>query len=486
METEARKQQVAEPALGIEVHSIDWIPERERHGKLWHQAPLWFLGNFQYFTIPLGFIGPAMGLSLWWTAIAGFLGIVVGTLFMAFHGSQGPKLGLPQMIQSRAQFGYRGAVIVLFVVLFTYIGFNVTDQVLLSQGISGAYGWDPTAIAVVTVVAAALLAIFGHDWVHRIFRVLLIISFPLVTVITIAVITGHAGGITPKTHYGFTFTAFMAEFSAAAAYNITYAPCVSDYSRYLPTKTKSRSVIFSVFFGASSSAIWLITLGAWIAIHLNAHDGLLGLKIAGNNVIGDLGSVAALASALALIATMGMSAYGASLTLLTGIDCFKKVTPTRTARIFSVIGLAVVWYLIGDAITTSAANTISTALTLMLYLLVPWTATNLIDYFYVRRGHYAITDLFSLNGIYHRWNWRGITAYAVGFVAEIPFMVLPKLDSFTYIGPIAKLLNDTDFSWLAGLVITSIAYILITRGFDNRSEEQAIIESEATLRTEFG
>ncbi len=151
-----------------------------------------------------------------------------------------------------------------------------------------------------------------------------------------------------------------------------------------------------------------------------------------------------------------------------------------------MIGLAVVWYLIGDAITTSAANTISTALTLMLYLLVPWTATNLIDYFYVRRGHYAITDLFSLNGIYHRWNWRGITAYAVGFVAEIPFMVLPKLDSFTYIGPIAKLLNDTDFSWLAGLVVTSIAYILITRGFDNRSEEQAIIESEATLRTEFG
>ena len=35
---------------GIETRSIDWVPESERHGKLWHQAPLWFLGNFQYFS----------------------------------------------------------------------------------------------------------------------------------------------------------------------------------------------------------------------------------------------------------------------------------------------------------------------------------------------------------------------------------------------------------------------------------------------------
>ncbi|MGC9156452.1 MAG: purine-cytosine permease family protein [Ferrimicrobium sp.] len=487
MDTEPRQQQeLVQPVRGIEVHSIDWIPERERHGKLWHQAPLWFLGNFQYFTIPIGFIGPAMGLSLWWTALAGLLGIVVGTFFMAFHGSQGPKLGLPQMIQSRAQFGYRGVVIVLFVALFTYMAFNVTDQVLLAQGISGAYGWNPTAIALVTVIAAALLAIFGHDWVHRIFRILLVISFPLITIITIAIMTGHAGGFVPKAHYGFTFTAFMAEFSAAAAYNITYAPYVSDYSRYLPSRTKSRSVIFSVFFGASSSAVWLIALGAWLAIHLNASDGLLGLKTAGNNVVGGLGSVAALASALALLATMGMNAYGASLTLLTGIDCFKKVNPTRAARVISIIGLAIVWYLIGDVITTSAVNTVFTALTLMLYLLVPWTATNLIDFFYVRRGHYAITDLFSLDGIYHRWNWRGITAYAIGFAAEIPFMVLPQLGSLSYIGPVAKLLHDTDISWLVGLVVTSIAYLLITRGFDPKSEEQAIAKSEATLKADFG
>lgn len=49
---------------GIEVRSIDWVPTNERHGKVWHQAPLWFLGNFQYFSIPIGFVGPSLGLSL--------------------------------------------------------------------------------------------------------------------------------------------------------------------------------------------------------------------------------------------------------------------------------------------------------------------------------------------------------------------------------------------------------------------------------------
>ena len=44
--------------MAIEARSIDWVPETERHGTIWHQAPLWFLGNFQYFSIPIGFVGP--------------------------------------------------------------------------------------------------------------------------------------------------------------------------------------------------------------------------------------------------------------------------------------------------------------------------------------------------------------------------------------------------------------------------------------------
>ena len=473
----------APPAREIERRSIDWVPEDERHGRLWHQMPLWFLGNFQYFSIPIGFIGPALGLSLGWTIIAGILGILVGTLFMAFHATQGPRLGLPQMIQSRAQFGYRGVLVPLFATLFTYVAFNVADQVLMSQGLNAAFGWSAGLVAVVIAVLAAVIAIWGHDWVHRVFRIILVFSLPVVTILTLGVIFGFADGHAPKQHLGFVFAAFMAQFSAAAAYNITYAPYVSDYSRYLPRETSARRVIASVFVGAASSPIWLIALGAWLAIRLGATDGLLGTKLAGNNIFEPLGTVAAFLLAAGLAATMGMNAYGGMLSVLTGIDCFKKIRPTRQARIITIVVLTVVWYVVAESINSGDVTTVLNSLTLMLYLLVPWTATNLVDFFLVRHGRYAIADLFTPDGLYGAWGWRGLTAYGLGFAAEIPFMVLPGIAGFKYTGPVAKHISGVDISWIVGLVVSGTSYWLLSRSLNVRAEAGAIQASDEALET---
>jgi purine-cytosine permease-like protein len=470
------------PALrAIEQRSIDWVPEEERHGKLWHQTPLWFLGNFQYFSIPIGFIGPSLGLSLVWTIVAGTLGILTGTVFMAFHAAQGPLLGLPQMIQSRAQFGYRGVVVPLFATLFTYIAFNVADQVLLADGLKAAFGWNPDVVAVTVAVLAAALAIYGHDWVHRIFRALLIVSLPLMLIVTVGILVGAAHGAAPKASLGFSLAAFMAQFSAAAAYNITYAPYVSDYSRYLPSRTRSGAIIASVFTGASAAAIWLIAIGAFLAIRLGATDGLLGIKTAGDNIFHPLGSLVAFFLAAGLAATMGMNAYGGMLTVLTGVDSVRRIRPTRAARVVTILALTVVWFVIGKSISTSAVGTVFSSLTLMLYLLVPWTATNLVDFFFVRRGHYAIADLFTPRGIYGRWAWRGLVAYFVGFLAEIPFMVVPDINGHSFTGPIAKEISNVDIAWLVGLVVSGLLYLALTRSMDVREEARAIASSDAQL-----
>jgi purine-cytosine permease-like protein len=469
---------------GIETRSIDWVPDGERHGKVWHQGPLWFLGNFQYFTIAVGFVGPSLGLPLGPTILAGVLGIVVGTLFMAFHASQGPVLGLPQMIQSRAQFGYRGVIVVLAATIFTYVGFNVADQVLLSQGLNGIFGWDPTLVAVGSAVVAVLLAVYGHDWLHRVFRWLLYVSLPLMLLVTFGVLTGQAGGgHVPNQHLAFTWAAFFAQFSAAAAYNITYAPYVSDYSRYLPRTTSPKALIASVFFGASGSAVWLISLGAWLALRLGASDGLVGLREAGDHVLPGLGAAAAVLSALSLVATMGMNAYGGMLTVLTGIDSFRPIKPSRRARVMAILALAVLWYAIASLISADAVATVFTALTLMLYLLVPWTAANLVDFFFVRRGHYAVMDLFTPTGIYGVWSWRGLTAYAAGIAAEIPFMVLPDLGGWSYTGPMARQLAGTDIAWLVGLAVSAAVFLAVSRSRSETDEAAAVARSEEQLAT---
>ena len=42
---------------GVEVRSIDYVPLSERHGKLWHLGPLWFMGNAQIATLAVGVVG---------------------------------------------------------------------------------------------------------------------------------------------------------------------------------------------------------------------------------------------------------------------------------------------------------------------------------------------------------------------------------------------------------------------------------------------
>ena len=95
---------MAERSL-IEAHSIDYIPHAERHGKVRDLWPVWFSGDAHLATLAVGVLGIALGGGLLWTATAVVGGCILGTFFMAFHSTQGPQLGLPQLIQSRPQFG---------------------------------------------------------------------------------------------------------------------------------------------------------------------------------------------------------------------------------------------------------------------------------------------------------------------------------------------------------------------------------------------
>ena len=272
-------------ALRIEGRSIDFVPESERHGRLAHQGQFWFLSNFHFFVIAIGFVGPSLGLSLGWTALAGFLGILIGTTFQAFHASQGPELGLPQMIQSRAQFGYRGVIVPLIANMVSLVGYNVVATILISEGVHGMWGIDRRLAAVAVSVVTAGVAIWGHDQVHRMFRLMFWISLPLFLVLSLAMATGHAGGAAHPTG-GFNWPAFATQLASAASFNLTGAPYVSDYTRYLPGRTRRGAVIASVFFGSGTSAVWLIALGAWLATRMGASDGLVALRLAGTGAPG--------------------------------------------------------------------------------------------------------------------------------------------------------------------------------------------------------
>ncbi|CAD6556164.1 hypothetical protein LMG27952_05983 [Paraburkholderia hiiakae] len=470
--------------LEIESRSIDYIPERERHAKLSSQGPFWFLGNFHFFTISIGFVGPSMGLSAGWTTLGGALGIMFGTIFMAFHGSQGPEMGLPQMIQSRAQFGYRGVALALLATLFVFVGFNVVNISLIMDGLKNVFGVNPSVVAIVAAVAGGALAIYGHDVMHKAFKWALIATLPLYALVTIALAFGAGKGAAPiaaaasgaGAHLGFNWVAFLTQFAIGASYNISYAPYVSDYSRYLPKHTSRAKLISAIFLGASLSGAWMIGLGAWLAQQLKASDALVALNQVGASLFPGCGSLLVIVSVAGFLPIIALNTYSAMLTLLTGVDSFRKIKPTRRARIGAVMTISAILLACTLSIKGNGVALLNTFLVLMLYFLVPWTAVNLVDYFFVRKGRYAISHFFTPDGIYGAWQARGIAAYLIGFASMIPFFAIVDNESGKeiFVGYFAHLMSGIDLAWLVGLIVAGATYYVLSRSLDLRAEEKVI------------
>lgn len=156
--------------LKIETRSIDYVPRTERHGKVWHQGPFWFTGNFVLTTMVTGFTGASLGLAFIYSVTAIIIGVGLGTFCMAFHANQGPRMGLPQMIQSRAQFGLRGAVVPFLAVIFVYIGFNVFNVILATDAINTVIPGARAPWYLAMIGVAVVIAIIGHDLLHAVQR----------------------------------------------------------------------------------------------------------------------------------------------------------------------------------------------------------------------------------------------------------------------------------------------------------------------------
>jgi purine-cytosine permease-like protein len=268
----------------------------------------------------------------------------------------------------------------------------------------------------------------------------------------------------------------MAVVAAAASYNITFAPYVSDYTRYLPRTTKTSHLVIGVFVGACSSLVWLIAMGAWLASRAGASDALVALNASGNHMVTHLGTLLAVLSAAALIATIGIDTYSAVIGVATMVDCFKPVVSSKRFRIKTTGVLFAIWLLVALNVGNNQQTLIYNLLNILLYLLVPWCAVNLVDFFFIRKGHYAITDIFNPNGVYGRWSWRGLSCYFLGLMCEVPFMVL----SF-YTGPVARAMNDIDISFLVGMAVAGLLYLFVGRSIDLKNEQVAISRSDEAL-----
>jgi NCS1 nucleoside transporter family len=472
MTAAVREQQIAPGA--IEYHHIDYIPKAERHGKVWNQFTLWFLANAELATLAVGLIGPSLGLSLFWTLVAIILGEIFGTFFMAFHAVQGPRLGIPQMLQSRPQFGYLGALIPQAIAVFLFVGFNVFNTIIGGTALATLTGM-PLQLAVVIMAAVAFaLTMAGYDWIHFAQKWGTYIFLVVFGIFTVSVLVLGQLPAEHRTAGEFQLAPFLVVLGAVASYQVSQAPYVSDFSRYLEPSSTSRATFLWSYFGSALGSFWMIALGALLLALFPDAQTVDAVVSGGDLLFAGFGGFTLAIALIGMVTVIALNMYSGHLSGLAAVDVVRTMKPGRGVRFVAVAVIAV----LGTAGSLLLPENFLTAygnfLFLILYFLTPWTAVNLVDYYLVRRGNYAILEIFKPRGIYGAWNWRGLVAYFVGFVAMIPFF-----STALYTGPIADAIGGADISVFVGLPVSAILYWILARNLD-LSEERRVAAAEAS------
>lgn len=458
----------------IERRSIDYIPEAERHGRLLSQFTLWLGANLQITAIVTGALAVVLGGDVFWSLIGLLIGQLLGGGVMALHAAQGPRLGLPQMISSRVQFGVYGAAIPMVLVCLMYLGFTATGTVLSGQALGQMFGVSDSLGILMFASVIVLVTVLGYRVIHYIGRVASVIGVVAFFYLFSRLLSQtDVSALLAIRH--FSWSSFLLAVSLAASWQIAFGPYVADYSRYLPSKTSP----LKTFFAAGAGSV----IGAQVAMVLGVFAAALSQgQFAGREVayivgLGGSGAIAALlyfSIAFGKVTISTLNSYGSFMCIATIISGFRgELKVTRLQRlvfVLLIVGAATLIALLGQH---SFLGAFKSFILFLLAFFTPWSAINLVDFYCITKERYDIPALSNPDGRYGRWNVMGISIYVFGVLVQMPF-----ISTHFYTGPLVASLGDTDISWIIGLVVPAALYYVCAKKWHGAVPEHLILPQE--------
>ncbi|GAA2876174.1 purine-cytosine permease family protein [Nonomuraea rubra] len=436
----------------FERRTIDHIPVTERHGRARNLFTIWFGSNIMLLTVATGVVATAVyGLPLWAALLSLALGNIAGGVVMALHAAQGPQMGVPQMLQTRAQFGSYGSLLVVVLVVLMYVGFFASNMVLGGQAISTLLGLPETlAITLIGLLSVAGASV-GYKLIHGLASLMSVIAgvtLALAFVWALAVNGLPAGTLSSGE---FSWLGFMGTLSLAALWQIAYAPYVSDYTRYMPRDTGVRPAFWATYSGAVLGSVLPMVLGALVGAAFPKADTVTGL----GSITEGIGALVIAVFGIGIACTNSLNLYCGALSAITvGQTLFPRWVPRAGVRALVASALFLCALAMALAGKDNFLVNFTNFMLLLMCVLVPWTAVNLVDYYAIRHGHYDIDSLFRRDGgVYGRYNPIAIACYFLGIAVQIPF-----LSTTIYTGPIAERIGAVDISWIVGLAVICPLY----------------------------
>jgi NCS1 family nucleobase:cation symporter-1 len=231
---------------------------------------------------------------------------------------------------------------------------------------------------------------------------------------------------------------------------LSWAPYVSDYSRYLPKDVSGVRTFWAVFGGNVLGTLLYAGLGIYITA--------LAPKDSSVTVIGAIAGVWILPIlALSLLGSDTLNAYTGMLAIESVRSSWQKVVASRTARVVGLIIIFVIGAILAETGYQTFLNSFENFIDVLLFLFVPWSVINLIDFYLVKHGKYDVMAFFTPHSQYGGWRWKAIVPYVIALAAEVPF-----LDQTFYTGPMVKVLGGADISWIVGFAVAGALYLLVS------------------------
>ncbi|HTV96286.1 MAG TPA: cytosine permease [Steroidobacteraceae bacterium] len=465
----------------IEVRGFDHIPEAERNMTLRHVDYLWVGNSLNLFSFALGSIAVTLGLNLWLALAACMVGSLAYA-YTAFGSIVTARAGLPVSTLARAAFGIRGNLPNALLSWIISVAFEVINTVFGVDALLALFqmlGWNDSGMAgklvavLLQLVLCGGIAVLGHAtmvWFQRIFAALVGIALLIVIAFTVSKVDGMSAAA-PHSHLATTTgAAFLTAAAVIASNPISFLFNGPDWVRYLPSATPARSIFRHVFLASYLPSLLMTMMGAFCATLGDMSDPVAGLK---PFVPAWLFIVYIFAVVGGSLANNVPTYYSSGLALQAiGLKLHRY-----SATIFDVVvSTAITLYIL-------FVQDFSTALNNFIALLVVWVGPFggvwICDGF-LRRGKYDSGAIHSKERAAGRyWGWHGVNPSGCIAIAAGMSVAAMTMRSPLYDGPIAIALGGADLSWILGLPVSALSYLLLTAILENPGAIPAALQNTA-------
>jgi NCS1 family nucleobase:cation symporter-1 len=250
----------------VETHGIDAIPAAERHGRSRELGFLWagaFTNYASLFTASL--LTTYYGLGVWDGLAATVLGTVAAAMILGLLSNTGPRTGLPQIVFTRGIFGRRGSYVGAALTLFLAVGWFAVDCVIAAQAGAQLFGGGNRMLTFGLVILIAAIsvgvAVYGHGTIKVLETYGAIIFAALAVALFLLLAPQFQWGQSASASGADYPGAFVLGFMTCFALVASWYPFASDYSRYLPASSSTRSVTVWPLIGIALPMVLLGLFG---------------------------------------------------------------------------------------------------------------------------------------------------------------------------------------------------------------------------------